>query len=108
MLTLARELVTVGRAPSWSPFGVCSRAARRPSDQLLTNSASWQSWKRVEKETANAYKRLPFNRLAEKAGDGIRTHDVQLGKDDRPSLRLARDATTKGCDLQGMLVFAAS
>lgn len=43
-----------------------------------------------------------------KAGEGIRTLDVQLGKDDRPSLRLARDATTKGCDLQGMLVFAAS
>ena len=43
-----------------------------------------------------------------KAGDGIRTHDVQLGKDDRPSLRLASDATTKGCGLQGMRVFAAS
>jgi len=84
MLTLARELVTVGHALSWSPFGVCSPAARRASDQLLTNSASWQSWKRVEKETANAYKRLPFNRLAEKAGDGIRTHDVQLGNSPGP------------------------
>ena len=80
MLTLARQLVTVGHALSWSRFGVCSHAARRARDQLLTNSASWQSWKRVEKETANAYKRLPFNRLAETAGDRIRTDDVQLGK----------------------------
>lgn len=41
------------------------------------------------------------------AGDGIRTHDVQLGNDELPCLKRVNNATHYGCVLQVMREFAA-
>jgi hypothetical protein len=80
MLRRFRELVSVGQWVCWSLFGVCLRAEQRATDQLLTNSASWQSFEGAQKRTAKARKLLPFRCLSSTAGEGIRTLDVQLGK----------------------------
>ena len=50
-----------------------------PSDQLMTNSGSWHSFLAVSSEKARTRKPRPCKHLHQKAGDGIRTHDVQLG-----------------------------
>jgi hypothetical protein len=50
-----------------------------PSDQLLTNSASWHSFLALLSKKAQARKPRPCKHFHSKAGDGIRTHDVQLG-----------------------------
>jgi hypothetical protein len=48
-----------------------------PSDQLMTNSGGWHSFLAFSSEKAQA---RPSKHFHSKAGDGIRTHDVQLGK----------------------------
>ncbi len=51
-----------------------------PSDQLMTNSASWHSFLAVSSEKARTRKSRPCKHFHQKAGDRIRTDDVQLGK----------------------------
>jgi hypothetical protein len=51
-----------------------------PSDQLMTNSGGWHSFLAFSSEKAQAHKPRPCKHFHSKAGDGIRTHDVQLGK----------------------------
>jgi hypothetical protein len=50
-----------------------------PSDQLMTNSASWHSFLAVSSEKARTRKSRPCKHFHQKAGDRIRTDDVQLG-----------------------------
>ena len=50
------------------------------SDQLMTNSASWTSFLALPSKKAQPRKPRPCKHFHQKAGDGIRTHDVQLGK----------------------------
>ena len=54
-----------------------------PSDQLLTNWSKkrgfWPVLKRTRKK-AQVRKPMPSKEFWLTAGDGIRTHDVQLGK----------------------------
>jgi hypothetical protein len=50
------------------------------TDQLMTNSASWHSFLALPSKKAQAHKPRPCKHFHSKAGDGIRTHDVQLGK----------------------------
>jgi len=51
-----------------------------PSDQLMTNSASWHSLLAVSSEKAQTCKPRPCKHFHQEAGDRIRTDDVQLGK----------------------------
>ena len=50
------------------------------TDQLMTNSGGWHSFLAVSSKKAQARKPRPCKHFHSKAGDGIRTHDVQLGK----------------------------
>ena len=50
------------------------------TDQILTNSASWQSFWAFLTKKAQVAKPVPWRHLDSKAGDRIRTGDVQLGK----------------------------
>jgi len=52
---------------------------RRATDQELTKSASWQSFFGVRNKKARVAKPVPERHLSSKAGDRIRTDDVQLG-----------------------------
>ena len=56
------------------------RLDRDPTDQILTNLRSWHSFRRPETKQAQARELRPFNHFGFKAGDRIRTDDVQLGK----------------------------
>ena len=49
------------------------------SDQLMTNSGSWHSSWTVAMKKARTRKSRPCKQFHGKAGDGIRTHDLQLG-----------------------------
>jgi hypothetical protein len=51
-----------------------------PSDQLMTNSGGWHSFLAVSSEKARTRKPRPCKHFHSKAGDRIRTDDVQLGK----------------------------
>jgi hypothetical protein len=51
-----------------------------PSDQLMTNSGGWHSFLAFSSEKAQAHKPRPCKHFHSKAGDRIRTDDVQLGK----------------------------
>jgi hypothetical protein len=50
-----------------------------PSDQLMTNSGGWHSFLAVSSEKARTRKPRPCKHFHSKAGDRIRTDDVQLG-----------------------------
>jgi hypothetical protein len=58
-----------------------------PSDQLLTNSASWHSFLAHSSEKAQTRKPRPCKHFHSKAGDRIRTDDVQLGKHNKTLCR---------------------
>ena len=49
------------------------------TDQLMTNAASWHSFLALPSKKAWTRKPRPCKHFHSKAGDGIRTHDVQLG-----------------------------
>jgi len=60
------------------------RLDRDPTDQKLTILRSWHSFRAAGMKKAQAHKLRPFIHFGLKAGDGIRTHDVQLGNPSEP------------------------
>ena len=53
------------------------------TDQLMTNSGGWHSFWVVSSKKVQARKPRPCKHFHSKAGEGIRTLDVQLGNPER-------------------------